>query len=175
MPGGFGFGRGSGGSGQSSFTQLTTKDVKALQRNERRPRHRVGHACRRRLRDRDVRRRKLLPESVRRHDAAYEEARKSPVEAGTFITAQEEAQHARGRARPDRGREPVRQRESARPDHQAQRHRLRGRGVLVPKGTNGIQDQDDIAIAPLTTTRISSRASPAASARSSSRRRSRRR
>ena len=30
MPGGFGFGRGSGGS-QSSFTQLTTKDVKALQ------------------------------------------------------------------------------------------------------------------------------------------------
>ena len=25
-------------------------------------------------------------------------------------------------------------------------------GVLVPKGTNGIQDQDDIAIAPLTTT-----------------------
>ena len=30
QPGGFGFGRGSGGS-QSSFTQLTLKDVKALQ------------------------------------------------------------------------------------------------------------------------------------------------
>ena len=43
--------------------------------------------------------------------------------------------------------------EPARPDGQAQRHRVHSWSACsTPKGTNGFQDQDDIAIAPLTTT-----------------------
>ncbi len=152
MPGGFGFGRGSGGS-QSSFTQLTTKDVKALQDKSAAPDIQsvtpvvdgsvtatFGAAS-------------YSPGQFVGTTPSYSEARKSPVEAGTFITAQEESQHARvvvlgqtvvenlfGTANP-----------------LGQTIKLNGIGfqvvgVLVPKGTNGIQDQDDVAIAPLTTT-----------------------
>ena len=152
QPGGFGFGRGSGGF-RSSFTQLTMKDVKALEDPTAAPdiesvtpvasgsvTATFGAAS-------------YSPGQFVGTTPSYEEARKSPVEAGTFITPAEESQHARvvvlgqtvvlnlfGSANP-----------------LGQTIKLNGTGftvvgVLVPKGTNGIQDQDDIAIAPLTTT-----------------------
>jgi putative ABC transport system permease protein len=83
---------------------------------------------------------------------SYGEARKETVAAGTFITAQDESSHARvavigptvvsnlfGTANPI-----------------GQTIQLNGssfqvEGVLAPKGSNGIQDQDDIVIVPLTT------------------------
>ena len=152
MTGGFGFGRGSGGA-QSSFTRLTTKDVKALQDPTAAPDVKsvtpvvsgtvtatFGAAS-------------YSPSQFVGTTPSYEEARKSPVEAGTFITPEEESQRARvvvlgqtvvlnlfGSANP-----------------LGQTVKLNGIGftvvgVLTPKGTNGFQDQDDIAIAPLTTT-----------------------
>jgi len=151
QPGGFGFGRGSGGF-QSSFTQLTMKDVRALQDRAAAPDVKsvtpvvngsvtatFGAAS-------------YSPSQFVGTTPSYEEARKSPVEAGTFITPQEEATHARvvvlgttvvsnlfGSANP-----------------LGQTIKLNGIGFTVvgvqaPKGTNGIQDQDDIVIAPLTT------------------------
>jgi putative ABC transport system permease protein len=84
---------------------------------------------------------------------SYAEVRNAPVQAGSFITAQDETNHARvvvlgttvvtnlfGSANP-----------------LGQTVKLNGitftvEGVLKSKGTNGIQDQDDVAIAPLSTT-----------------------
>ena len=84
---------------------------------------------------------------------SYAEARKSPVEAGTFITPQEESQHARVVVL---GQTVVANLFGS-ADPLGQTIKLNGIGftvvgVLAPKGTNGIQDQDDIVIAPLTTT-----------------------
>ncbi|HXR10870.1 MAG TPA: ABC transporter permease, partial [Gaiellaceae bacterium] len=89
MPGGFGFGRGSGGF-RSSFTQLTTKDVKALQDQTAAPDIQsvtpvvngsvtatFGAAS-------------YSPSQFVGTTPSYSEARKAPVEAGTFITPQEE-------------------------------------------------------------------------------------
>ncbi|HEY2073941.1 MAG TPA: ABC transporter permease [Gaiellaceae bacterium] len=151
MPG-FSFGRGSGGA-QASFTQFTSKDVKALQDANAAPDIKsvtpvvngsvtaaFGSAS-------------YSPGQFVGTTPSYEEARKSPVEAGTFITSDEEAQHARvvvlGQTVVENlfgGQSPL-----------GQTVKLNGIGftvvgVLVPKGTNGVQDQDDIAIAPLTTT-----------------------
>ncbi len=152
MPGGFGFGRGSGGS-QSSFTQLTTKDVKALEDKNAAPdiesvtpvvngsvTATFGAAS-------------YSPGQFVGTTPSYEEARKSPVEAGTFVTAQEEAQHARVVVLGQTVVENLFGSENP----LGQTIKLNGIGftvvgVLVPKGTNGIQDQDDVAIAPLTTT-----------------------
>jgi putative ABC transport system permease protein len=152
MPGGFGFGRGSGRAG-SSFTQLTLKDVKALRDQSAAPDIKsvtpvvngtvtaaVGSAT-------------YSPGQFIGTTASYAEVRNSPVQAGTFITAQDETNHARlvvlgttvvtnlfGNANP-----------------LGQTVKLNGisftvEGVLESKGTNGIQDQDDVAIAPLSTT-----------------------
>jgi putative ABC transport system permease protein len=153
MPGGFGFGRGSGGR-QSSFTQLTLKDVKALRDKNAAPdiasvtpvanassiTTAFGSAT-------------YSPGQFVGTTPSYEEARKSPVQAGTFVTPQDESQHARvvvlgttvvsnlfGSANP-----------------LGQTIKVNGigftvEGVLESKGTNGIQDQDDIVIAPLSTT-----------------------
>jgi len=152
QPGGFGFGRGSGGA-RSSFTKLTTKDVKALQDTTAAPDIKsvtpvvtgsvtatFGAAS-------------YSPSQFLGTTPSYEEARKSPVEAGTFITAQEES---------DRSRvvvlgQTVVVNLFGSVDPLGQTVKLNGIGftvvgVLKPKGTNGIQDQDDIAIAPLTTT-----------------------
>jgi len=152
MPGGFGFGRGSRGS-QSSFTQLTTKDVKALQDKTAAPDVKsvtplvngsvtatFGSAS-------------YSPGQFVGTTPSYAESRKTPVEAGTFITAQEEAQHARVVVL---GQTVVKNLFGA-ANPLGQTIKLNGIGfqvvgVLVPKGTNGIQDQDDVAIAPLTTT-----------------------
>ena len=151
MPG-FTFGRGSGGS-QASFTQFTTKDVTALQDKNVAPDIKsvtpvvngsvtmaFGSAS-------------YSPSQFVGTTPSYEEARKEPVEAGTFITAQEEAQHQRVVVL---GQTVVENLFGAQ-NPLGQTVKLNGIGftvvgVLVPKGTNGIQDQDDIAIAPLTTT-----------------------
>ncbi|HZQ88679.1 MAG TPA: ABC transporter permease [Gaiellaceae bacterium] len=151
MPG-FSFGRGSGGF-QSSFTQLTLKDVKSLEDKNAAPDIKsvtpvvngsvtaaFGSAS-------------YSPSQFVGTTASYEEARKAPVEAGTFITAQDESQHARVVVLG----ETVVENLFGNQNPLGQTIKLNGIGfqvigVLVPKGTNGIQDQDDIAIAPLTTT-----------------------
>ena len=151
MPG-FNFGRGSGGA-QASFTQFTSKDVKALQDKNAAPDIKsvtpvvngsvtaaFGSAT-------------YSPSQFVGTTPSYEEARKAPVEAGTFITAQEEAQHARVAVLG----QTVVQNLFGSQDPLGQTVKLNGIGftvvgVLVPKGSNGIQDQDDIIIAPLTTT-----------------------
>jgi putative ABC transport system permease protein len=149
---GFSFGRGSGGF-QASFTQLTLKDVKALQDQSAAPDIKsvtpvvnasvtaaFGSAS-------------YSPGQFVGTTPSYEEARKSPVEAGTFITAQDEAQHARVVVLGQTVVENLFGNQSP----LGQTIKLNGIGfevvgVLTPKGTNGIQDQDDIAVAPLTTT-----------------------
>jgi putative ABC transport system permease protein len=149
---GFSFGRGSGGS-QSSFTDFTMKDVRALRDTSAAPDIKTvtpivdgsvtatfGSAS-------------YSPGQFVGTTPSYEEARKAPVEAGTFITAQQEAQHARvvvlGLT--------VVQNLFGSQNPLGQTVKLNGIGfevvgVLTPKGTNGAQDEDDIAIAPLTTT-----------------------
>jgi putative ABC transport system permease protein len=152
QPGGFGFGRGSGGP-QSSFTQLTTKDVKALQNPSATPdiesvtpvvsgsvTATFGSAS-------------YSPSQFVGTTPSYEQARKSPVTAGQFITQQEETAHSRVVVLG----ETVVTNLFGSQDPLGQTIKLNGIGfevvgVLTPKGTNGIQDQDDIAIAPLTTT-----------------------
>jgi putative ABC transport system permease protein len=149
---GFSFGRGSGGA-QSSFTQFTLKDVKALENQSTAPDIKsvtpvvsssvtatFGSAS-------------YSPNQFVGTTPSYEEARKEPVEAGTFITDQEESSHARVVVL---GQTVVTNLFGS-ADPLGQTIKLNGTsftviGVLVPKGTNGIQDQDDIAIAPLTTT-----------------------
>lgn len=153
MPGGFGFGRGSGGR-QSSFTQLTLKDVSALRDKNAAPDVKsvtpvvnassvtttFGSAS-------------YSPGQFVGTTPGYEEARKSPVQAGTFVTAQNQKDHARvvvlgttvvlnlfGNTNP-----------------LGQTVKVNGinftvEGVLASKGTNGIQDEDDVVIAPLSTT-----------------------
>ena len=152
QPGGFGFGRGSGGF-RSSFTQLTMKDVKALEDPTAAPdilsvtpvvngsvTATYGAAS-------------YSPSQFIGTTPSYEEARKSPVEAGTFITQADESTHARVVVLG----ETVVLNLFGSVDPLGQTIKLNGtsftvEGVLVPKGTNGIQDQDDIVIAPLTTT-----------------------
>jgi putative ABC transport system permease protein len=94
QPGGFGFGRGSGGF-QSSFTQLTLKDVKALQDPAAAPDIKsvtpvvtgtvtatFGSAS-------------YSPNQFIGTTPSYSEARKTPVEAGTFLTQADETAHNR--------------------------------------------------------------------------------
>jgi putative ABC transport system permease protein len=152
QPGGFGFGRGSGGF-QSSFTQLTLKDVKALQDPTAAPDVKsvtpvvtgtvtatFGSAS-------------YSPNQFIGTTPSYSEARKTPVEAGTFLTQADETAHNRvvvlGQT--------VVTNLFGNQDPLGQTIKLNGIGfevvgVLAPKGTNGFIDQDDIAIAPLTTT-----------------------
>jgi putative ABC transport system permease protein len=152
MPGGFGFGRGSGGF-QSSFTQLTMKDVKSLQDATAAPDVKSVTPVASGSVTATFGAASYSPSQFVGTTPSYEEARKSPVEAGTFITAQEESQRARVVVL---GQTVVLNLFGA-TDPLGQTIKLNGIGftvvgVLTPKGTNGIQDQDDIAIAPLTTT-----------------------
>jgi len=152
MPGGFGFGRGSGGS-QSSFTQLTTKDVKALEDPTAAPDIKSVTPVASGSVTATFGAASYSPSQFVGTTPSYEEARKSPVDAGTFITAQEESQRARVVVL---GQTVVLNLFGS-TDPLGQTIKLNGIGftvvgVLKPKGTNGIQDQDDIAIAPLTTT-----------------------
>jgi putative ABC transport system permease protein len=153
MPGGFGFGRGSGGT-QSSFTQLTLKDVKALEDPNAAPDVEsvtplvnassvtlsFGSAT-------------YSPSQFVGTTAGYADARKSPVEAGTFVTPEDESDHSRVVVLGTTVVENL----FGNTDPLGQTVKVNGigftvEGVQKPKGTNGILDQDDIAIAPLSTT-----------------------
>ena len=153
MPGGFGFGRGSGGR-RSSFTQLTLKDVKALEDPNAAPdigtvtpvvnaqsvTTTLGAAT-------------YSPGQFVGTTPSYAEARKTPVSAGTFVTPEQESQHARVVVL---GQTVVSNLFGA-ADPLGQTIKVNGigftvAGVLQAKGTNGFQDQDDIVIAPLSTT-----------------------
>ena len=84
---------------------------------------------------------------------SYEEARKSPVEAGSFFSDADEADHVSNVVLGETvvanlfdGQNPIGA------SVKINGHAFLVVGVLEPKGTNGFQDQDDIAIAPLSTT-----------------------
>jgi putative ABC transport system permease protein len=149
--GGFGFGRRA--SSASTFTFLTTKDVKALEDKTVAPDIKsatpvvsassvtasVGVAT-------------MTPDTVAGTTASYSEARKATVSEGTFLTSADVRDHARvvvigstvatdlfGAA-----------------DPLAQTIKLNGtsytvEGVLATKGSNGFQDQDSVVLLPLTT------------------------
>jgi putative ABC transport system permease protein len=149
--GGFGFGRAAARS--TSFTALTLKDVKALQNQGAAPDVKsvtpVINVSSATATNGDA---SEEPGQVVATTPSYAEARKETVQEGTFITTADEKTHARvvvlgptvvenlfGSANPL--------------GHSIQ---LNGatfevEGVLTPKGSNGIQDQDDIVILPLTT------------------------
>ncbi|MDX6426685.1 MAG: putative transport system permease protein [Gaiellaceae bacterium] len=149
--GGFGFGRRA--SSSSTFTFLTTKDVKALQDKTVAPDIKsvtpvvsastvtaaVGVAT-------------LTPGSVYGTTPSYAEARKADVTEGTFITAADVQQHARvvviGTT--------VATSLFGAQDPIGQTIQLNGtsytvEGLLKSKGSNGFQDQDSVVILPLTT------------------------
>jgi putative ABC transport system permease protein len=149
--GGFGFGRRA--SSSSTFTFLTTKDVQALQDKTVAPDIKsvtpvvsastvtaaVGVAT-------------LTPGSVYGTTPSYAEARKADVTEGTFITAADVQQHARvvviGTT--------VATSLFGAQDPIGQTIQLNGtsytvEGLLKSKGSNGFQDQDSVAILPLTT------------------------
>jgi putative ABC transport system permease protein len=153
MPGGFGFGRGSGGP-QSSFTQLTLKDVSSLRDKNAAPDIKsVTPVVNAQSVTMSIGSVSYSPSQFVGTTPAFEEARKYPVQAGEFITSADETQHARvvvlgttvvtnlfGNQNPI-----------------GQTVKVNGlgftvAGVLQSKGTNGVQDQDDIVIAPLSTT-----------------------
>jgi putative ABC transport system permease protein len=84
---------------------------------------------------------------------SYAEARKETVTEGTFVTQQDEATHARVAVI---GTTVVQNIFGTATDPLGQTIQLNGssfqvEGVLKSKGSNGIQDQDDIVIVPLTT------------------------
>jgi putative ABC transport system permease protein len=155
-PGGFGaFGGGGAQRGtQSQAVQLTKKDVAALENTSSAP---------------DV---KSVTPVVQAQSvtityngssysvgqflgttASYQEARKTPVEAGSFFTAADVSSHQSYVVLGETvvtnlfaGQSPIGQ------TVKVNGHSFVVAGVLKPKGSNGFQDQDDVAIAPITTT-----------------------
>jgi len=153
MTGGFGFGRGRP-TQFSSFTQLTLKDVKALQDQISAPDIKsvtpIVQASSVAATFGGV---SYTPGTFIGTTPSYEEAKNAPVQAGSFFTSADETGHARvavlgttvvtnlfGSANPI-----------------GQTIKLGGvnfvvKGVLTSKGSDGFQDADDIVLAPLTTT-----------------------
>ena len=150
--GGRGFGRASAGS--TSFTFLTMKDVKALSDKTVAPDIKsvspvVSGSSVTATRGTATE----TPGQVIGTTASYAEARKETVSEGTFITAQDETTHARVAVI---GPTVVQNLFGTTTDPLGQTIQLNGasyqvEGVLKSKGSNGIQDQDDIVIVPLTT------------------------
>jgi putative ABC transport system permease protein len=149
--GGGGFGRRA--SSASTFTFLTTKDVKALEDKTVAPDIKsvtpvVSASSVTATRDVAT----VTPNTVAGTTPSYSEARKADVSEGTFITAADVQGHARvvvigttistalfGGA-----------------DALGQTIKLNGtsytvEGVLKSKGSNGFQDQDSVVLLPLTT------------------------
>jgi putative ABC transport system permease protein len=149
--GGFGFGRRA--SSSSTFTFLTTKDVKALQDKTVAPDIKsvtpvvsastvtaaVGVAT-------------VTPGTVYGTTPSYEEARKAVVTEGTFFTSTDVQTHARvvviGTT--------VATSLFGAQDPIGQTIQLNGtsytvEGLLKSKGSNGFQDQDSVVLLPLTT------------------------
>jgi putative ABC transport system permease protein len=150
--GGRGFGRAA--SSSSTFTFLTMKDVAALSDRTVAPDIKTvspvvnaqsvtatnGSATE-------------TPGQVIGTTSSYAEARKLTVTEGTFITSQDETNHARSVVI---GPTVVQNLFGVGVDPLGQTIQLNGasytvEGVLKTRGSNGFQDQDDIVILPLTT------------------------
>jgi putative ABC transport system permease protein len=150
MNGGFGFGRRQGQ--QSSFTQLTTKDVKALQDTSTAPDIKSVTPIAESSVTTSYNGVSYTPSTFIGTTASYSEAKNAPVQAGSFFSAADVADHARvvvlGTTVVTNlfgSQNPV-----------GQTIKVNGAnftvaGVLTSKGSNGFQDQDDIVLAPLTT------------------------
>ena len=155
-PGGFGgFGGGGAQRGtQSQVTELTMKDVKALQSTSAAPDIKsVTPVVNGQSITMTYDGTSYSPSQFIGTTPSYEEARKSPVEAGSFFTSADEADH---NSVVVLGQTVVTNLFGSQ-DPLGATVKINGHaflvvGVLTPKGTNGFQDQDDIAIAPLTTT-----------------------
>jgi putative ABC transport system permease protein len=149
--GGGGFGRRS--SSASTFTFLTTKDVKALQDKSVAPDIKsvtpvVSASSVTATRDVAT----VTPDTVAGTTPSYSEARKADVTEGTFITSADVQGHARvvviGTT--------VSQDLFGGSDPLGQAIKLNGtsytvEGLLKSKGSNGFQDQDSVVLLPLTT------------------------
>jgi len=149
--GGRGFGRAAARS--TSFTSLTLADVKALQNQTAAPDIKSatpvidvpsatatnGEATEE-------------PGQVVATTSSYAEARKETVQEGTFITTADEKTHARVVVLGPTVVENLFGNENPlNRSIQLNGSTFKVEGVLTPKGSNGIQDQDDIVILPLTT------------------------
>jgi putative ABC transport system permease protein len=136
-----------------SFTFLTMKDVKALQDKTQAPDIKsVSPVANVQSATATNGSATESPGQVVATTPSYAEARKLTVQAGTFITAADERTHARDVVL---GPTVVENLFGAR-DPIGQTIQLNGatfkvEGVLESKGSNGIQDQDDIVILPLST------------------------
>ena len=149
--GGGGFGRRSASS--TTFTFLTTKDVKALQDKSAAPDIKSATpvvSASSVTASRDVA--TVTPDTVAGTTASYQEARKADISEGTFITAADVTEHARvvviGTT--------ISQDLFGSSDPIGQTIQLNGsnytvEGLLKSKGSNGFQDQDSVVLLPLTT------------------------
>jgi putative ABC transport system permease protein len=144
------FGRAA--STSSSFTFLTTKDVKALSEKSVAPDIKSATPVTN-LSSLTVTRGAATesPGQAVGTTASYAEARKESMSAGTFITSSDERTHAHVAVIGPT----VVQNLFGNSDPVGQTIQLNGasfqvEGVLASKGSNGIQDQDDIVIVPLT-------------------------
>ena len=156
-----GFGQGNRGGTQSRNLQITDADVVGAGDKTAGARHqpqwcRSSTAAQRHRSRTTARRRPWASSSA--PATAYSDVRNAPVQAGTFFTADDVTNHANvvvigttvaknllgatGDPNSLIG-QPV----------QFGSHSLTVIGVLKPKGSNGFQDQDDIAIVPYTTVR----------------------
>jgi putative ABC transport system permease protein len=150
MNGGFGFGRRQGQ--QSTFTQLTMKDVKALQDTSTAPDIKSVTPIAESSVTTSYNGVSYTPSTFIGTTASYSEAKNAPVQAGSFFSAADVTDHARvvvlGTTVVTNlfgSQNPV-----------GQTIKVNGAnftvaGVLTSKGSNGFQDQDDIVLAPLTT------------------------
>jgi putative ABC transport system permease protein len=148
--GGRSFGRAA--SRSSSFTFLTMKDVKALQNTGQAPDIKsvtpvVSGQSVTATRGTATE----TPGQVLGTTPSYAEARKEQIASGTFITSADEITHARvaviGQTVATNlfgGGNPIGQ------TIQLNGSSFQVEGLLASKGSNGIQDQDDIVIVPLT-------------------------
>ena len=136
-----------------SFTSLTMKDVKALEDKSQAPDIKsvspVANVSSATATNGVA---TESPEQVVATTAAYAEARKETVQAGSFITAADQRTHARVVVLGPT----VVQNLFGTQNPIGQSIQLNGatfkvEGVLTSKGSNGIQDQDDIVILPLST------------------------
>jgi putative ABC transport system permease protein len=155
-PGGFGaFGGGGAQRGtQSSAAELTTKDVKALQDPSAAPDVKsVTPVVEGQSITLTSNGSSYSPGTFIGTTPSYAIARKTPVEGGAWFTDADETAHARVILLGEtvvlnlfNGQNPIGQ------TVKANGIGFLVGGVLQAKGSNGFQDQDDIAIAPLSTT-----------------------
>jgi putative ABC transport system permease protein len=150
--GGGGFAR-RGSGPASSFTQLTAKDVKALQDRDAAPDIKSVSPVVNATPTLTFGSATYSPGQFLGTTPSYAEARKESVAGGRFITSEDDSTHARVVVLG----ETVVQNLFGTTDPLGEQVKVNGIGftvvgVLTPKGTNGLQDQDDLAIAPFTTT-----------------------